>query len=47
MKTPGGPHALEEDDVYNGYFIPAGTIVVPNQWCVYHHDVGVCSRGWC
>jgi hypothetical protein len=35
--TPGIPHVLEKDDVYNGYFIPAGTVVIPNQWCVYGH----------
>jgi cytochrome P450 len=35
--TSGAPHLLEKDDVYNGYFIPAGTIVLPNQWYVYNH----------
>ena len=25
----GVPHRLIEDDYYNGYFIPAGTLVIP------------------
>ena len=28
----GVPHATTEDDVYKGYFIPKGSIVVPNVW---------------
>ena len=27
------PHRVSQDDVYKGYFIPAGTIVVANTWC--------------
>lgn len=26
------PHSLLEDDVYDGYFIPKGTIVIGNSW---------------
>lgn len=26
------PHKITEDTVYNGYFIPAGTTIVPNSW---------------
>ena len=26
------PHSLREDDVYNGYHIPAGSIVFTNLW---------------
>jgi len=26
----GPPHMLREDDIYNGYFIPKGTMVVVN-----------------
>lgn len=26
------PHAVVEDDEYEGYFIPAGTVVFPNVW---------------
>ena len=28
----GVPHRLTEDDVYNGYFIPAGCLVFANAW---------------
>lgn len=43
------PHKLMEDDVYNGYFIPKGTIVFGNAWCVvvvfYSRTVGSDLRG--
>lgn len=29
----GVPHFLTEDDVYNGYTIPSGSIVLANSWC--------------
>ncbi|PPQ73993.1 hypothetical protein CVT24_012482 [Panaeolus cyanescens] len=29
-------HALSEDDEYNGYFIPKGTIVMGNAWAILH-----------
>ncbi|KAF8890285.1 cytochrome P450 [Gymnopilus junonius] len=33
--TPlGMPHALTEDDVYKGYFIPKGTMVLGNIWAM-------------
>jgi len=32
----GLPHQLREDDVYNGYHIPAGSIVVGNTWGILH-----------
>ncbi|KIX97617.1 uncharacterized protein Z520_06395 [Fonsecaea multimorphosa CBS 102226] len=36
--TAGGvPHELVKDDVYNGYFLPAGTNVHANQWAI-HRD---------
>ncbi|PVH69065.1 cytochrome P450 [Cadophora sp. DSE1049] len=36
--TAGGvPHQLTRDDVYNGYFLPAGAIVHANQWAI-HRD---------
>ncbi|KAL4247164.1 cytochrome P450 family protein [Abortiporus biennis] len=35
--TPlGVPHKLMEDDEYNGYFIPKGTIIIPNFWATLH-----------
>ena len=30
----GIPHASFEDDEYEGYFIPKGTLVLPNTWFV-------------
>ncbi|KAI0318125.1 cytochrome P450, partial [Amylostereum chailletii] len=37
--TPLGlPHALKEDDIYAGYFIPAGTTVLANQWAMSHNE---------
>ncbi|KIO29657.1 glycoside hydrolase family 51 protein [Tulasnella calospora MUT 4182] len=30
--SSGLPHALREDDIYEGYFIPKGTTVIANQW---------------
>ncbi|KAJ3540051.1 hypothetical protein NMY22_g4463 [Coprinellus aureogranulatus] len=32
MLRLGVPHATTEDDIYDGYLIPRGTIVVPNIW---------------
>ncbi|KAL7280118.1 hypothetical protein ACG7TL_006535 [Trametes sanguinea] len=35
--TPLGlPHAVVEDDEYDGYFIPAGTVTFPNTWAILH-----------
>lgn len=28
------PHKTTEEDVYNGCYIPAGTVIIPNSWCV-------------
>ncbi|KAI0629111.1 cytochrome P450 [Trametes polyzona] len=30
----GVAHRSVEDDIYNGYLIPAGTLVIPNQWAM-------------
>lgn len=30
----GLPHLVTEDDVYEGYLIPKGAIIVPNIWSV-------------
>ncbi|KAF5336245.1 hypothetical protein D9758_014353 [Tetrapyrgos nigripes] len=35
--TPAGlPHILSEDDYYEGYFIPKGTIYISNIWSINH-----------
>nr|BAK09383.1 cytochrome P450 [Postia placenta] len=34
----GNPHATTADDVYNGYFIPKGTIVIGNSWAMQHNE---------
>jgi cytochrome P450 len=28
----GVPHMLIEDDIHNGYLIPKGSLIIPNQW---------------
>lgn len=34
--TAGGfPHLLIKDDTYNGYHLPAGTVVIPNSWAIH------------
>ncbi|KZT22944.1 cytochrome P450 [Neolentinus lepideus HHB14362 ss-1] len=32
------PHQSLQDDVYKGYFIPAGTTVIPNIWAIHHNE---------
>ncbi|EJU00371.1 cytochrome P450 [Dacryopinax primogenitus] len=32
------PHSLTQDDVYNGYGIPAGTVVQANIWALMHDE---------
>jgi len=34
----GVPHRLMEDDVYRGLFIPAGTMVMDNQWATFRNE---------
>jgi cytochrome P450 len=37
MVTPMGiPHSSSKDDVYRGYFIPKGSVVIANGWAVLH-----------
>ncbi|KAI0253723.1 cytochrome P450 [Lactifluus subvellereus] len=37
LVTPMGiPHASTEDDVYRGFFIPKGSIMVANAWAILH-----------
>ncbi|KAK7029115.1 cytochrome P450, partial [Favolaschia claudopus] len=33
----GLPHRLMQDDVYRGYYLPAGTIVLANSWAILHN----------
>ncbi|KAJ7109599.1 putative monooxygenase [Mycena crocata] len=36
--VPGGiPHALTKDDVYEGFYLPKGSIMVPNVWHMLHN----------
>ncbi|KDQ59121.1 hypothetical protein JAAARDRAFT_127559 [Jaapia argillacea MUCL 33604] len=38
--TPlGVPHGTTTDDVYNGYFIPKGSIVFGNAWSILHDPI--------
>ncbi|KAF9818570.1 hypothetical protein IEO21_02675 [Rhodonia placenta] len=32
----GAPHALDRDDVYDGAFLPKGSILLPNVWHMLH-----------
>ncbi|KAI0042144.1 cytochrome P450 [Auriscalpium vulgare] len=32
----GVPHATSEDDIFEGYFIPKGTLVIANAWSILH-----------
>ncbi|KAF7348408.1 hypothetical protein MSAN_01794900 [Mycena sanguinolenta] len=32
------PHVTSEDDIYEGYFIPKGTTVLPNVWAMVHDE---------
>lgn len=31
----GVPHRVTQDDYYNGVFIPKGSTVLANSWCVF------------
>ncbi|KAF5315270.1 hypothetical protein D9619_007192 [Psilocybe cf. subviscida] len=30
----GAPHAITEDDVFKGYLIPKGSVIIPNAWAI-------------
>ncbi|KAJ3533646.1 hypothetical protein NMY22_g7251 [Coprinellus aureogranulatus] len=32
------PHFIEQNDVYNGFFIPKNTIVAGNVWAIHHNE---------
>ncbi|KDQ58243.1 hypothetical protein JAAARDRAFT_35056 [Jaapia argillacea MUCL 33604] len=34
----GVPHAAQHDDVYEGMFIPKGSVIIANQWTVMHDE---------
>jgi len=34
----GVPHSSTSDDVYNGYFIPKGTMIIPNVWSILYDE---------
>lgn len=34
VDTLAVPHRLTQDDVYRGYFIPRGSTIIGNAWCV-------------
>ncbi|KAL4079445.1 cytochrome P450 [Scleroderma citrinum] len=36
VSTLGFPHRVSEDDIHNGYYIPKGSLVIPNQWSMLH-----------
>ena len=40
----GVPHRSMNDDEYNGYFIPSGSIVIVNAWYVVHLIIVVSMR---
>jgi cytochrome P450 len=31
-------HRVTESDTYEGYYIPAGSTIIPNAWCVHHEN---------
>ena len=35
----GVPHASTKEDVYHGYRIPKGAILLPNQWYILHRII--------
>ncbi|KAL0945852.1 hypothetical protein HGRIS_012135 [Hohenbuehelia grisea] len=32
------PHLVTQDDIYKGYFIPEGSIIIPNIWAILHDE---------
>lgn len=34
----GFPHAVTKDDVYDGYFIHKGAVIIPNQWAIFRDE---------
>lgn len=43
--TAGGvPHQLTKDDIHDGYFLRAGTVVHANQWAIHRDPSYILSR---
>ncbi|KIW91638.1 uncharacterized protein Z519_07606 [Cladophialophora bantiana CBS 173.52] len=38
LAPEGQPHMLTQDDWYDGYFLPKGTIVFANTWSIHHDE---------
>ncbi|KAE9385840.1 cytochrome P450 [Gymnopus androsaceus JB14] len=32
------PHLLTQDNIYKGYFLPKGSIIMPNVWSILHNE---------
>ncbi|KAJ8689583.1 hypothetical protein PTI98_012473 [Pleurotus ostreatus] len=43
--VPFAAHSLSKDDEYRGYFIPANTVVMVNNWSVFRSPELVKARG--
>ncbi|KAI0321144.1 cytochrome P450 [Amylostereum chailletii] len=44
--TPlGVPHRLMTDDIYDGFFIPGGAVVIANTWAILHDEVEYPDHG--
>lgn len=35
----GVPHSNDEDDIYNGYLIPKGSVIIANVWAIHRDPV--------
>ena len=35
----GVPHRVTEDDLHDGYYIPKGSLIVPNIWSVFPSSI--------
>ena len=39
MAAGGIPHMLIQDDTYDGYFLPKGTILFANTWAIHRDEL--------